>query len=120
MTTTNHADSSRTPTRTRPPANVPAFNRSDSRYIKLIRQFRDECEEVRAECWLCPPGAGVIDYSLPANHPESFSADHAKPVSTYPELAMDPLNLRPSHLICNQRRGNEEPHLDIGTPSEAW
>ena len=93
------------------------FNRSDSRYIALIRHYRDECADEIAECWLC---FTPINYSLPANHPESFSADHAKTVKDFPELAMDVLNLRPSHLICNQRRGDDDPHIDIGTPSEDW
>ncbi|MFD7247789.1 hypothetical protein ACFV6Y_38310 [Streptomyces massasporeus] len=93
------------------------FDRENHRYKKLKAQFRKECEEDQADCWLC---FDVINYSLPHEHPESFSVDHAKTVKEYPELAEDPLNFRPSHLICNQRRGDDEPHLDIGEPSEEW
>lgn len=93
------------------------FDRSQRAYKELIREFRSECEDLHAECWLC---FEPINYSLPSGHPESFSADHAKTVADYPELAMDWLNLRPSHLVCNQQRGNDDPHIDIGEPSEEW
>ncbi|ALI26570.1 hypothetical protein XA26_27300 [Mycolicibacterium fortuitum] len=41
-------------------------------------------------------------------------------VSKFPELADDPVNFRPAHLVCNQMRGDDDPHIDIGTPSEDW
>lgn len=53
-------------------------------------------------------------------HPYSFSLDHAITVKERPELALDPLNFRASHLDCNIARGTDDPKIDIGTPSELW
>lgn len=99
------------------PPKAETFDRESHHYKKLKAEFRAACEEEHAECWLC---FDAINYSLPPEHPESFSVDHAKTVRDFPELGDDPLNFRPSHLICNQRRGDDEPHLDIGEPSEEW
>lgn len=93
------------------------FRRDDHHYRDLKAEFRDECDDQQQPCWLCNR---PINYSLEHPHPESFSVDHAKTVKEHPELGDDPLNFRPSHLVCNQRRGDEDPHIDIGEPSEAW
>ncbi|CQD21596.1 hypothetical protein BN970_05062 [Mycolicibacterium conceptionense] len=93
------------------------FDRSQRHYKSAKAEFRRECEDLHAECWLC---FEPINYSLPSGHPESFSVDHAKTVKDHPELGDDPANFRPSHLLCNQRRGDDEPHIDIGEPSEDW
>ncbi|SKW03344.1 hypothetical protein [Mycobacteroides abscessus] len=86
-------------------------------YQELKATFRKECEERGDVCWL---DQRPIDYSLKAPHPDSFSVDHAVPVSEAPELALDPRNFRPSHLNCNIRRGDAEPNIAIGQPSETW
>lgn len=93
------------------------FDRSTHLHKQLKAGFRVECKDRDEECWLC---FRRIDYSLEYPHPESFSVDHAMPTSTHPELGNDVNNFRPSHLVCNQMRGDEEPHLDIGEPSEVW
>lgn len=98
--------------------------RSTRRYRTLRKDFRADCAthvnadgSIGAPCWLC---GKPIDYSLPRQHPECFNLDHAYPVSTHPELAEDPANFRPSHRDCNEERGDGEPHIQIGSPSEDW
>lgn len=56
-------------------------------------------------CWLCHQ---PIDYTLPDNHDDAFSADHEIPVSHLPAghpLLTDPGNLRSAHRRCNSERG---------------
>jgi len=98
--------------------------RSTRRYKQQRATFRTECAThtnadgtIGAHCWLC---GKPIDYDLPPEHPESFSLDHAHPVATHPELAEDPANFRPAHLIENQQRGDGEPFIHHGSPSENW
>ena len=98
--------------------------RSTRRYRKLRAAFREECRthvnpdgSVGAPCWL---DGLPINYSLPREHPESFNLDHAYPVSERPDLAEDPANFRPSHRHCNEERGDDEPFIQIGSPSEDW
>jgi len=69
----------------------------------LKDRFRRSCERTDARCWLCDQ---PIDYSAKWTAPSAFEADHAKPVSTHPDLALVIGNLRPSHRSCNRSRGN--------------
>lgn len=94
--------------------------RDTHEYKNAIKAHRAECQDKQLGCWLCPPGQNAIDYTLKWPHPESFSTDHVLTVDEHPEAACDLLNMRPSHLICNQMRGSEPPHIDIGEPSEDW
>lgn len=71
----------------------------------------------RHPCWLC---GQPIDYSLPPEHPDAFSVDHAKPLSLRPDLAEDPANLRASHSRCNKSRGNKDPKPSLGQQSQQW
>ncbi len=91
--------------------------RSTYRYRLVRAEFLRRCKQADAPCWLCQRS---INYELPFQHPEAFNADHAIPISVRPDLAEDIAVLRPSHKSCNERRGNEEPFLDIGVPSEVW
>jgi 5-methylcytosine-specific restriction endonuclease McrA len=91
--------------------------RSTHRYKTLRSEFRSRCKARNVACWLC---GKTIDYSLPHTHPDSFNVDHAIPVSQRRDLAEDTRNLRAAHRVCNERRGNEEPVLNIGSPSESW
>lgn len=100
--------------------------RDSAPYRSQRAEFRTQCAKAPDEigtggkglrCWLC---TRAIDYSLKYPHPESWSLDHAKTVKEAPELIMDIGNWRSSHLDCNQRRGTDEPFLDIGEPSEVW
>jgi 5-methylcytosine-specific restriction endonuclease McrA len=69
----------------------------------LKDEFRRRCAEVQARCWICDQ---EINYSASWREPTSFEADHAKPVSTHPHLALAMGNLRPSHQSCNRGRGD--------------
>lgn len=95
----------------------PNAGRRTRRFIAQRKTFRAECTAADAPCWLC---GQPIDYTLPMEHPEAFQVDHAYPVDHRPELAEDPANFRPSHKHCNLRRGNREPFIDLGIPSENW
>lgn len=91
--------------------------RSTRRYKELRAAFRRKCKANTLPCWLC---GNTIDYYLPHVHPDSFNLDHAVPRSQRPNLAEDPANFRPSHRICNEKRGADAPQIPIGQPSEHW
>lgn len=92
--------------------------RSTRRYKTTRRTFRAQCAAANAPCWLC---GRPINYDLPdASHPDAFNLDHAHPLTQRPDLAEDPANYRPSHATCNYRRGDNEPHIHLGQPSETW
>lgn len=91
--------------------------RSTRRYKTTSRTFRQACQDDNLPCWLC---GQPIDYTLPKEHPEAFNNDHAYPVSDRPDLAEDPANYRPSHRLCNEERGDQEPFIQLGSPSEPW
>ena len=102
----------------------PDVGRRTRRFRKLRAKFREWCRThenadgtIGAHCWLCDE---PIDYELPAEHPQSFSLDHAYSVSARPDLAEDPANFRPSHLDCNKQRGDGDPFIQLGSPSENW
>ena len=95
----------------------PHLGRRTRRYRETSAVFRTNCEHVHMRCWLC---GKPIDYTLAHPHPESFAVDHAQTVRDRPDLAEDPANYRPSHKVCNERRGHEAPHFDLGVPSEVW
>lgn len=104
-------------TRSKPKPRTNGARRDTRRYKTLRAQYRQHCADHNLPCWL---DGKPIDYTLPADHPDAWSLDHALPVSTHPELSEDPANFRPSHLDCNKRRGNSAPFIPIGQPSEAW
>lgn len=98
--------------------------RSTRRYKTQRSTFRAVCAAhvnhdgtIGAPCWLC---GRPIDYSLPDTHPDGFNLDHAYTVSAHPELAEDPANFRPSHKACNELRGDGDPFILLGSPSEDW
>lgn len=91
--------------------------RSTRRYKTLRAEFKRTCKARNTPCWLC---GNPIDYTLDNNHPEVFNVDHAIPRSHRHDLAEDPRNFRASHKVCNERRGNQHPTIDLGQPSESW
>lgn len=91
--------------------------RRSARFRSMREDFKRRCKANDVPCWLC---GKPVDFSLPHPHPESFNLDHAIPLSVRPDLADDYNNARCSHKACNERRGNSEPFLDIGIPSEQW
>lgn len=95
----------------------PNAGRRARRFISQRKSFRKHCNDSGLTCWLC---GQPISYELPKEHPEAFNFDHAYPVDQRPDLAEDPANFRPSHKHCNERRGNKEPFIDLGIPSENW
>lgn len=100
--------------------------RESSQYRKQRELFREQCAKMPhplgyngkgAPCHICN---GPINYGLKHPHPESWSLDHALSVKERMDLILDLGNWRASHLDCNQRRGTDEPQIDIGEPSEDW
>jgi len=87
--------------------------RTTRRYKQLSRELASR----RLPCWLC---GQPIDYTLPREHPDAFSVDHAKALSLRPDLAEDPANLRASHSRCNKSRGNRDPKPSLGQQSQPW
>lgn len=91
--------------------------RSTRRYKTLRAEYRRKCKANNLPCWLC---GRDIDYDLPKEHPDTFNLDHAIALRERRDLAEDPANFRPSHKVCNERRGGDAPSIDIGQPSETW
>lgn len=78
----------------------------------------DAAGDHAADCWIC---GKRIDYAAkPGTTDTSHELDHFYPVSQYPELQDDPANFRHSHRICNRRRGNGQPKLDMGDVIPQW
>ncbi|QGZ16965.1 HNH endonuclease [Arthrobacter phage LittleTokyo] len=88
--------------------------RNSRTYKKLVAALR---AERRPNCWLC---GQPIDYSLPKEDGDSFSADHIKPWDTHPELREDYGNLAPAHLNCNKSRGKRAAPAGLGLLSREW
>lgn len=87
---------------------------------RTSRNFQRLAANLRARrdpCWLC---GQAIDYTLDRSHPDSFTADHEKPLSTHPHLAEEPSNLRAAHRRCNSARGSSSPRPMLGTTSRQW
>lgn len=74
------------------------------------RALRDRQKAKRLPCYHC---GQPIDYDKPYPHPDSFTADHLKPKTRYPELAEDPGNVVSSHARCNWSKGDRE-HYSAG------
>lgn len=77
--------------------------RNTATWARLRRRLRADAEKRGDRCWIC---GGEIDYLAPAHHPDAWEPDHVRPVSTHPELAEDPANIRSSHASCNNARGS--------------
>jgi HNH endonuclease len=73
--------------------------------------------EQQRPCILC---GQPIDYTLPADHPQSFTKEHVIPLSIRPDLAQDPTNYAPAHASCNKSAGNRERRPPVGDTSEQW
>lgn len=61
-------------------------------------------------CWLC---GEAIDLRLKYPHPLSATADHVKALANGGELLGQ---MRPSHKVCNERRGNGQHKADLPKP----
>ena len=86
------------------------------------RQFRAEMKSQwqpdNAACGIC--GQDDIDWDGPANAPDSFELDHIRDPENYPELEMEPTNVRPSHSRCNRAKGRGDGLVPTGETSEDW
>lgn len=88
------------------------------RMQKLTADYKQACMERDDKCWLC---SGLIDYDGDGTVDDyAFHLDHYWPWSTHPHLRYDPDNFRPSHRLCNIRRGEEPPRPELGTLSREW
>lgn len=87
--------------------------RGSRRWSKLRAQQRAK----RLPCWIC---GQPINYEAEWPDSDSFSVDHERPLSTYPEGAEDPANLRSAHLGCNSSRGARAPRPTLGATSREW
>ena len=83
----------------------------------LRNDYRDQCEEANAPCWLC---GQPINYHAAANTPNAFELDHFLPQDDYPELALEPSNFRPAHCSCNRARGKREAPTALGPTTTKW
>lgn len=90
---------------------------SDRAAQKARRDYKTQCQETDALCWLC---GQPINYHAPAYHPDSFELDHFYPRASHPDLALDESNFRPSHASCNRARGKKDPPLPLGKHSATW
>ena len=80
----------------------------------LRREYLEQCRAINAACWLCNQ---PINYDARPGTPNSFEPDHFLPRADYPELALDPDNLRPAHASCNRSRGKKDRPLPLGRRS---
>ncbi|MFF0942702.1 HNH endonuclease [Kocuria sp. CPCC 205300] len=83
-----------------------------------MSDFRVQAETKRLPCWLC---GQRIDYDVVDPYDDRYmEPDHLHPVSTHPQYAEDPANLRASHRACNRHRGNQTATNMLGTQSRNW
>lgn len=87
------------------------------RNTRRQKQIVADLRARRDKCWLC---AEPIDYEAVPPAELSFSADHIKPWSKFPELREDPANYAAAHLGCNKKRGNREAPAGLGLLSREW
>lgn len=87
--------------------------RKTRNFRKLSRNLRG----LKLPCYLC---GQPINYEVSAPHPDSFTVEHVKPRSKYPELAEDPGNLKAAHFSCNSAKGVSEDNEGLGFTSREW
>lgn len=112
------------------PSGIPkSRGKSSRRWEAMRKRHRAQSAALNLPCHIC---GEPIDYTLHYPHPRSYSTDHRVAVSVDAALAEDPGNLQPSHLVCNQRKGNRpttgsrQPRTSPGLyeagvyPSRSW
>ena len=87
--------------------------RSGGAWRKLVANQRAK----HKACCICHQ---PIDYTLTYPHEDSFSVEHIKPWSQYPELREEPSNLDSAHLRCNKAKQDKTPAPALGTTSRNW
>lgn len=61
--------------------------------------------------WACTRCGRPIDTTLPATHPDSFTADHPQALAAGGKLVGQ--DLEPMHRRCNSSRGTGAPEAEI-------
>lgn len=89
--------------------------RKGREYDSARYKFLGICENNHTPCWLC---GKPIDYTAKPQTAKAFELDHARPVSTHPELALEPSNFRASHSSCNRSRGDTA--VPVTTRGTCW
>lgn len=99
-------------------------NRRSHRSVRAaVEKYREQRKaDARAGeqvvCWLCNQ---AIDMTIMDQDDDgAFQADHVYPVSTHPEMADDPGNLRDAHRGCNNERSTRMEAVNVGWNSEDW
>lgn len=87
-------------------------------YQALRKIFRKRCADNDEPCWIC--GQPIAYDQADSSTDDSFELDHYYPVSTHPDLEMDPANFRPSNMSCNRSRGNSAPLPVVDNLSRNW
>lgn len=111
------------PGRTPSPKSDAAVRRSNTSVRRAVAEYTEHVQAAAAAgervlCWLCnqPISFDVLDPYAD----DRFEVDHVWPVSTHPEYADDPNNLRPSHRGCNRERGADMEAVHLGWTSIDW
>ena len=99
-----------------------ANGQPDPRSTPQWQRLRVECfkrdKARQAPCHIC---GQAIDYALkPSSTPDSYEPDHLRPVDRYPELALLPENVGPSHMKCNRARGKKAGIDAMGNRTRDW
>lgn len=87
----------------------------DQRYRSAKDQFLGVCKQANTPCWLCGKD---INYRAQPQQPDAFELDHARPLSTHPELAYDEGNFRASHSKCNRSR--QDAPIPVAARGNCW
>ena len=99
------------------PSNNPRYRKYRARV-----SLRERVKRRGEPCAIC---GQPIDYTLPPHHPMAYELDEIIPVSKGGD-PVDPDNVRPTHRICNEKRGNrldgerEAIHMSLTTSRDWW
>lgn len=83
---------------------------TDPRNTQEWKRLRRRVVAEEPVCWLQLPGCTTV----------STVADHVKPVSTHPELALIRSNVRGACESCNKKRGGFPADRMVATSGKAW
>ncbi|MEU6267685.1 HNH endonuclease [Saccharopolyspora shandongensis] len=87
----------------------------DSRSGRPWRRVGAQLRALGLPCAIC---GRPINYDLPPNHRQSFTADHVVPMALGGTNTID--NVRPAHRSCNSRRGKRMDFVHDMHHSRDW
>ena len=94
-----------------------ALSVARTRSGKQYEQARERCRRVYGDvCWLC---GHTIPDDVPPKHPLSWSLDHVRPISVWPEGEWVLENHRPAHYGCNSGK-RDRPARVMARTSRLW